>query len=109
MIDASTPNDSSSRSGATNDRSSAEVWYSGNRPCREAARQRRCHDRTGEVVVGQRGVADVRRDEDLVVGFTADHRFSVRKVARLQGRVDHDVVLALAKLAELPVREAETP
>ena len=55
------------------------------------------HRRDGdprEVVVGERGVADVGRDQDLLLAVPLDHELRVGQVARLERRVDHDLVVA---------------
>src|SRR5215204_1680525 len=54
-------------------------------------------------------VADVGREEDLLVCLSGDVELGVRQVARLERRVDADVVLVVSQGVELSLREAEPP
>ena len=70
--------------------------------------RRQQHD-PREVVVAERGVADVGREQDLVLGLARQEAFRVGDDAVLERGVDHGLVLAVLERLELPVRQAETP
>jgi hypothetical protein len=63
----------------------------------------------GQVVVGERRVADVRGDHDLVLDLALQPRLGEREVAGAQRRVDHDLVVARLERLQRIVREAEAP
>ena len=62
-----------------------------------------------EVVVGERGVADVGRDEHLSLTLTLDLALGEGEVSGLETRVDDDLVLTRLEIEQLSVGEAETP
>ena len=49
----------------------------------------------GEVVVRERRVADVRRQQHLVLALAREEALAVGERARLERAVDHDLVLAV--------------
>jgi hypothetical protein len=62
-----------------------------------------------ELVVGERRMARVRREEHLLVGLPGKHCLADLHAAGPQLGVHHDLVVALRKLLDLPVRHAEAP
>src|SRR5690606_13379734 len=62
-----------------------------------------------KVVVGERRVAAMARDEDLAVRPSADDVLAVRETPGREGGIDADLVLAVFERLELPVRQAEAP
>ncbi len=75
----------------------------------EGACQRHGDRDPRQVVVRERGVAAMARDQDLLVRPAADDAFAVRQAAGREARVDADLVLAFRERLELPVRQAEPP
>ena len=67
------------------------------------------HDDAREVVVGERRVADVRAEQELVVAPTGNHDLARGQRSCLERRVDDDVVVAVGKPFELPAAHAEPP
>ena len=64
----------------------------------------------GHVVVGERGVADVRREEDFLVTLAGEHGLGVRQAAVGELGVDHDLVpLVGHDRRALVLRDAEAP
>ena len=62
-----------------------------------------------QVVVAERRVTDVRREQDLVLRLTRQEALRVGDDAVLERGVDHRLVLAVLERLQLPVRQAETP
>ena len=79
------------------------------RAVEELAREHRRDRDPGEVVVGERGVADVGRDEDLARALALDLELRVGEVAGLERGVDDHLVVARLELSQLVVRQAEAP
>ena len=63
----------------------------------------------GEIVVAQRGMADVGREQDLPLGVPRQEALAVGERAVRQGRVDADLVLPLRQRFQGAVRKAEPP
>ena len=66
----------------------------------EMAREGRGQHDPGEVVVGQRGMADVGREQHLLVALAGQEALRVGELAVLEGRVDLDLVVAVRQLLE---------
>src|SRR5262245_64142265 len=62
-----------------------------------------------KIVVAQRGVTAVTRDENLVIAPSLEQGFAVRQVTVAQGAVDADLVRVLLKCQQLLVRQTEAP
>ena len=73
-----------------------------------AGEKRRDRD-AREVVIAERRVAHVSRDEHLVGPPPRKHELSVGEAPRLEGGVDADLILALRQRVELALGEAEPP
>ena len=63
-------------------------------PLEQALREHRRDGDPREVVVGERRVADVGRDQHLALPGSPDLELGVGEVARLEGGVDHHLVVA---------------
>ena len=61
---------------------------------RELPREHRRDGDAGEVVVGERRMAHIRRNEHLFLAFALEPNLAVGEVTRLERRVDDHVVLA---------------
>src|SRR5438067_1306954 len=75
----------------------------------EMAREERGDGDAGQVVVRKRRMADVRGDEDLLLGLAGEQELTIGEMARGEGRIDAHLVVALGERQELPVRKAEAP
>jgi hypothetical protein len=78
----------------------------------QVARQERRHDQAREVVVGQRRVAHVSRDEDLVLQRPRQHQLAVGQAAGRERRIDDDLVLDIFRpghRVQRALRETEAP
>ena len=54
-------------------------------------------------------MADVGRDQHLPLPLPLDQKLRIGQMARLEGRVDHHLVLARLQLEQLPMGQAEAP
>jgi hypothetical protein len=75
----------------------------------QALRQLYRHRDSREIVVRERGVTYMGRDEQLVVALPGHHVLRVGECARLEGGVDEDLVLRVLHPLELLVGKAEAP
>src|SRR6516225_3123722 len=73
------------------------------------ARQRRRDRNCREVVVGERGMADMARKEDRLVALTRYQQLAVAEMARSQIGVNDDTVEPIRQGRQLAMGEAETP
>src|SRR5712671_1205992 len=64
---------------------------------------------TGEIVVAERRVADMRRHEHFSGVPAGKTILTVGQVAGCEGRVDTDVVLVVCQRLTLTIRETKTP
>lgn len=76
---------------------------------RQRPGQERRHRDAGQVVVGQRRVADVAGDDHLVGDLPGDHVLGVGEVAVLQRGVDAHLVVAFGHRVQGVLRQAEPP
>ena len=76
---------------------------------RQRARQESRDGDAREVVVAQRRVADVRRNEDFVVRRPGEDDLAVGQRPWAERALDADVVLAVLQGVEAPLRHAEAP
>jgi hypothetical protein len=72
-------------------------------------RELRAERDSREVVVAERGVADVAREQDLVGGLAAQYALAVRQAPLGERAVDADLVLSVGQVGEARVLEAEAP
>ena len=63
----------------------------------------------GEVVIGQRGMTAVAREQNLVRPPSRDHHFAIGEASRGQRAVDAHLVAVIGKGLQHPVRQAESP
>src|SRR5580765_5764745 len=68
------------------------------------------HGHAGEVVIAQRGMADVTRDQHLIVFMPGKHKLAICKMPVRKGRINaHRISATFAERLELSLRDAESP
>ena len=72
-------------------------------------RQKGCQHHPREIVIAERGVTTVARNQNFVGGFAGQKIFAVRQMPRLKRRINAYLVLVLCQTFEQAVRYAETP
>src|SRR5580704_12973721 len=75
----------------------------------DKTRQTCCRRHAREVIIAERGMARVTRDQYLVIGGALDPIFAVRQVSWLEGRVDADLGVPFLHAFQLPVAQAKSP
>jgi hypothetical protein len=76
---------------------------------REQSAEKRRHDDTREVVVAEGRVTRVARDQHLVGRAPGEDALAVGQVARLERRVDADLILVLRQRDHVAMAQAESP
>ena len=76
---------------------------------REPLPEGRGEHRPGKLVVGHRGMADIRREEHLVGTLAGNHQIGVVEPTRPERAVDPRPVTTRSQGRSLPMREAESP
>src|SRR5690606_28849074 len=76
---------------------------------RHFAREKCGNHYAGEVVVAERGVADVRRDQHFVLALPRNHELAVAERSGFERRIDADLVLSFDEGIEHSLAQAEAP
>ena len=79
------------------------------RSARQDARERRRHRDAGQVVVAHRWMANMSRDQELILDLAGEQAFAISERSVSKRGVDDHLVFALGKALELPLRQAEAP
>src|SRR5439155_6676010 len=72
----------------------------------QRAAEKRSERDAGEVVVGERGMAHVAREQDLALFGSRNHALPVGERSGFERRVDDDLVLPVGQPGEVGVRGA---